>query len=104
MQRLNLHVCKAHWNIKNRSDLRVWAIFFVLHIFLQILICRGQHQLDTVQLVYLAGTRIVVDRYDIGSRITVTQLLDDTFSDNVVWQAGKWLCADDVRGSGVDQF
>ena len=103
MKHPNLHAYKAYWNIKNRSDLSL-GDFSVLHIFLQILICRGQHQLDTVQLVYLAGTRIVVDRYDIGSRITVTQLLDDTFSDNVVWQAGKRLCADDVRGSGVDQL
>ena len=42
----------------------------------QILVCREEHQLDTVQLIDLAGTRIVIDGHDIGTRIAVTQFHD----------------------------
>ena len=35
-------------------------------VLMKILLGGGKHQLDTVQLVYLAGTRIVVDGDNIG--------------------------------------
>ena len=33
----------------------------------QIFIGCGQHQFDSVDLVYLAGTRVIIDGYDIGA-------------------------------------
>ena len=38
----------------------------------QIFVRGGEHQLDTVELVYLAGTRIVINCNNIGIRIAVT--------------------------------
>ena len=71
---------------------------------MQILLCCGKHKLDPVQLIYFAGTWIVVDGNDIGHRILVTQFFDDTLADYVVRQASKWLCADDVVDTAVDQL
>ncbi len=48
--------------------------------------------------------RIVVDCHDIGFRILAAQFFDNTFSDNMVWQAGEWLCADNIVCTAVDQF
>ena len=61
-------------------------------------------QLDSVELVYFAGTRVIIDRNDVGQRILVTQLLNNTFSYDMVRQAGKWLRTNDVVRSGVDQL
>ena len=35
------------------------CVFFI--VFMQILLCCGKHKLDPVQLIYFAGTWIVVD-------------------------------------------
>ena len=70
----------------------------------QILLGRREHQLDSVQLVNLACTRIVINGYDIGQGILSSQLFDHTFADYVVRQAGEGLCADDVIDSGMDQL
>ena len=61
-----------------------------------------QHQLNPVKLVDLAGAWIVVYGYDIGAWICLAKLLDNTLADNVVWQASKRLCTDDIRHAGVD--
>ncbi len=39
-----------------------------LSSFLQIFLCGRKHQLDTVKLVDLARTGVIVDRYDVGER------------------------------------
>ena len=40
----------------------------------------------------------------LDDRILSAQLLDDTLSDNMVWKAGKRLCADDIIDSAVNQL
>ena len=77
---------------------------FLFCFLIQIFYGGGKHQFDSVQLVDLAGTRIVIDGHDIGTRIAVTQFLDDTLAVHMVRQAGERLRADDVRCSGVDQL
>ncbi len=63
---------------------------------LQIFLRRSQHQFNTVQLVYFTGAWVVIYGNDVGLRIVLSQFLDHTFSYNVVWQAAKWLGADNV--------
>ena len=70
----------------------------------QILLGRGKHQLNAVELIDLAGAGIVVDGYDVGKGVAVPQLLDDAFSDHMVGQAGKGLGTYDVGGTGVDKL
>ena len=78
---------------------------FLLGILsLQILLGRSQHQFNTVQLVNFTGTWIVVYSDDIGFWIALSKFLDHAFSDNVVWQAAKWLGADDIFNTAVDQL
>ena len=87
--------------LKIESRKRMW--YFLSALMFQIFICSRKHQLDPIELVDFAGSRIKVDCYDIGSRISSSELFDDTFSYHVVRQAGKWLCADNIcqrlRGS-----
>ena len=40
--------------------------------------------------------------YRYGAWICLAKLLDNTLADNVVWQASKRLCTDDIRHAGVD--
>ena len=75
-----------------------------LSSFLQIFLCGRKHQLDTVKLVDLARTGVIVDRYDVGERILSAQLLDHALADYVIWQAGEWLCADNVIDAGMDEL
>ena len=65
---------------------------------------RAQHQLDPVQLVYLAGARIVVDGYDVGAGVPSAQFFDDALSDDMIWQAGEGLGTDDVLRAPFDQL
>ena len=71
---------------------------------MQILLCCGKHKLDPVQLVYFAGTWIVVNGNNVGFRMFTANFLDDTFSYDVVRQTSKWLGADDVVDATVDQL
>ena len=71
---------------------------------LQIFLRRSQHQFNTVQLVYFTGAWVVIYGNDVGLRIVLSQFLDHTFSYNVVWQAAKWLGADNVFNTTVDQL
>ena len=71
---------------------------------MQILLCCGKHKLDPVQLIYFAGTWIVVDGNNVGFWMLTANFLDDTFSYDVVRQASKRLDADDVRDTAVDEF
>lgn len=89
--------CEAMSGIQPQHQLR---IFFFVHIFL----CGRQHQLQAVELIYFAGTRIVIDGYDIGQRIAVAQLFDHAFAYDMVWKAGKWLDTYDIVCTAVDQL
>lgn len=61
-------------------------------VFMQILLCCGKHKFDPVQLIYFAGTWIVVDGNNVGFRMLTANFLDDTFSYDVVRQASKgWM-------------
>ena len=64
----------------------------------------GEHQLDAVQLIDLAGTGIVVDRHDIGSGILFAQFLDHALAYYVVGQAAEGLAADNIGYTAVNQF
>lgn len=70
------------------------------HIFLG----GGKHQLDTVQLIYLACAGVIVYGDYIGVRISFPQLFDNSFSNDVVGEAAKGLGAHNVIGAAVDQF
>ena len=64
----------------------------------------GQHQLDSVQLVHLAGAGVIVYGDDVGAGILPAQLLDDALAHDVVGQAAEGLGADDILHAGVNQF
>jgi len=70
----------------------------------QIFICACQHQLDTVQLVDLTCTGVIVNRNHVGHGVLLAQLLDDTLANNMVRQTTEGLCADDIRHTAVNQF
>ena len=78
--------------------------YFIKHFQPSDSLGRSQHQFNTVQLVNFTGTWIVVYSDDIGFWIALSKFLDHTFSDNVVWQAAKWLGADDIFNTAVDQL
>ena len=65
-------------------------------LMIQVFMGSSQHQLDPVQLVYLAGSGIIVHGNDVGFRMLAAQLLDDALSNDMVGQAAKGLDADDV--------
>ena len=69
-----------------------------------ILLCCGEHQFDSVNLVNFAGSRIVVDGHDVCLREGLSQFLDYTLSNYMVWKAGKRLGTNDVWRSAVDQL
>ncbi len=75
-----------------------------LSIFDQIFISGAQHQLDSVQLIYLAGSRIVIDGYNIGFRMFKPQFFDDAFAHNVIGQAAEGLSADNIAGTAFDKL
>ena len=68
------------------------AGFFLL-LLLQVLHRGGEHQLDAVELIDLAGAGVIVHGGDIGVGIGLAQGLDDAFAHNVVGQAGEGLDA-----------
>lgn len=78
--------------------------FLYILLFVQVFLRGGQHQLDTVKLVDLAGTGIIVDCYDICLRVLVADLFDDALTYDMVRQAGKRLGTYDVFRATVDQL
>ena len=56
----------------------------------------GQHQLNSVQLVYFRCTGIIVHGNDVRCRIMPLQLFDDTLSDNVVRETSERLGTYDI--------
>ena len=88
---------------EDRASIIKLRILLQLFAF-QILLCSRKHKLDPVQLVYFAGTGVIVDSYDIGVGILSTDFLDYAFPYDVVGQTAKGLGADDVFHSGVDQL
>ena len=76
----------------------------LLRIFFHVFYSSGKHQLDTVQLVYFAGSGIVVNGNNIGFRMRPADLLDHALAYDMVWQAAERLDADDIRYAAVDQL
>ena len=60
--------------------MNAWANF----LFLKLLLCRRKHQLNTVQLVYLRSTRIIIDSHDIGIRMIMSDFLYNSLTHNMV--------------------
>ena len=73
-------------------------------LLFQILICGGEHQLNTVKLVYFAGSGVVVNGYDVALRVLVAEFFDNTLTDYVVRQTAERLAADNVGNIAVNQF
>ena len=73
-------------------------------LFRKIFVGGGQHQLDAVQLVDLAGARIVIHGHDIGLREGLAELLDHAFSHHMVGEAAEGLRADNVGDIAMDQL
>lgn len=72
---------KNDYNVFTASSLKtvtcsVMNIFLCIKIFLG----RCQHQLDTVELIYLTGAGIIVDGDNIGFRVAAPQFLDNSFA------------------------
>lgn len=61
----------------------------LLRIFFHVFYSSGKHKLDSVQLIYLAGARVVVNSNNICFRMPAADLLDHALAYNVVWQAAK---------------
>ena len=59
-------------------------------LMIQVFMGSSQHQLDPVQLVYLAGSGIIVHGNDVGFRMLAAQLLDDALSNDMV---GRRRCS-----------
>ena len=70
-------------------------------LFIHILVRSGKHELDSVYLIDLRCTRIIVDSHDVCLRICFTQMLDNTLAYDMVRQTCKWLSAHDVRGTAL---
>ena len=64
----------------------------------------GHHQLDTVDLIYLARAGVVVHGDDIRLRVATFELLHYALARDVVGQARKRLHADYVGRALLDKF
>ena len=53
-------------------------------LLLKLLLCRRKHQLNTVQLVHLRSTRIIIDSHDIGIRMIMSDSLYNSLTHNMV--------------------
>ena len=60
--------------------MNAWAFF----LFLKLLLCRRKHQLNTVQLVHLRSTRIIIDCHDIGIRMIMSDSFYNSLTYNMV--------------------
>ena len=60
--------------------MNAWANF----LFLKLLLCRRKHQFNTVQLVHLRSTRIIIDSHDIGIRMIMSDSLYNSLTHNMV--------------------
>ena len=70
-------------------------------LFIHIPVRSGKHELDTVHLVDLRCPRIIVDCHDVCLRVGLTQMLDNTLTNDMVRQTCKWLSTYDVRSSAL---
>lgn len=64
----------------------------------------GDHQLDTVELIGLGGTRIVIDGDDVGFLMQTTNLAEHATAGHMVGQAGERLRADHIRATLFDKL
>ena len=53
-------------------------------LFLKLLLCCRKHQFNTVQLVYLRSTRIIINSHDIGIRMIMSDSLYNSLTHNMV--------------------
>lgn len=53
-------------------------------LFLKLLLCCRKHQFNTVQLVYLRSTRIIINSHDIGIRMIMSDFLYNSLTHNMV--------------------
>ena len=51
-----------------------------LLFFVEIVLCNRDHQLDAIQLVYLACAGVVVDGNDVDLRVQAPQLFDNALT------------------------
>ena len=72
--------------------------------FAYLALCRFEHELDSVELVYFGSTGIVIDGDDVGTGMCVPYCFDDTLADNMVGQACEGLAAYDVRNTVMDEL
>ena len=56
----------------------------VILLLLKLLLCRRKHQLNTVQLVHLGSTRIIIDSHDIGIQMIMSDSLYNSLTHNMV--------------------
>ena len=64
----------------------------------------GHHQFDPVQLVYVAGARIVIDGGDVSQGAVFAQRFLHPLPGHVVGKAGEGLETGDVLHPAVDEF
>lgn len=62
------------------------------------------HQLDSVQLVGIAGTRIIVNGHDVGLGIHLPKSLHHALSGYMVGQAGKRLQTRYILNATMNQL
>ena len=79
-------------------------VYFFFFLLLECLVSRCEHQLDAVELVDLAGSRIVIDRNDIRLGVYLFDRLYDALADDVIRQASEGLYTYDVRRSALDKM
>ena len=82
------------------TDIKNHIIFLFFHIF----VGGSEHKLDSVKLIYLAGTGIVVDGHDVGTGEVFTKLLDNAFTYNVVGKTSEGLGTNNVLRAVMDKL
>ena len=73
-------------------------LFVVLHLG------GGDHELDAVELIDLAGAGIVIDGDDIGLGVAASDLTEHALAHHVVGQTGEGLAAHDVGHAVLDEL
>lgn len=84
--------------------IRLFRHFFSLKLFLEFLFADSKHQLDTVLLIYLRRTRIIVDGNDIGIRSDFFNLSDCALTVDMIRQTTERLCAYDILIACIGKF
>ena len=64
----------------------------------------GEHEFESVKLIYFARTGIAVDGRDIGPFVGVAQFMHNALARNMVGQAAEGLQANYIGYAGVDEL